>query len=236
MNFDFSDDQKALREELRRMLQRESPPAKARETIDQGLSHQAGLWQHLVDVGATALMLPEAAGGAGLGAMELCVAAEELGRRLAAVPYGPSMYLATQALLLGASPAQQTPWLARVAAGEVATLVGLEDLADGSAAGVGTLPRNATAALGEVASSGGLLWKDGRLHGAAPLVPDGGAAAPTGRYDQPSPARPSSAQDDEAKRIAAELVARYAQDAESNADGVRLEWRIRTASYEDAPF
>ena len=74
MNFDFSDDQKTLREELRRMLQRESPPAKAREAIDQGLSHQADLWRHLVDVGATGLMLPEDSGGAGLGAMELCVA------------------------------------------------------------------------------------------------------------------------------------------------------------------
>ncbi|MEI8264843.1 MAG: acyl-CoA dehydrogenase [Betaproteobacteria bacterium] len=155
MNFDFSDDQKSLREELRRMLQRESPPAKAREAIDQGLSHQTDLWRHLVDVGATGLMLPEDAGGAGLGAMELCVAAEELGRQLAAVPYGPTMYLATQALLLGASPAQQALWLTRVAAGEVATLAGLDE--EGAGAG----PR----------------FESGQLHGQAPLVPDGGSAA-----------------------------------------------------------
>jgi alkylation response protein AidB-like acyl-CoA dehydrogenase len=152
MNFDFSDDQKALREELRRMLQRESPPARAREAIDQGLSHQAGLWRHLVDVGATTMMLPESAGGAGLGAMELCVAAEELGRQLAAVPYGSTMYLATQALLLGGSPAQQGDWLPRVAAGEVATLAGLDD-------------------------APGPRFDGTRLHGAAALVPDGLCAA-----------------------------------------------------------
>ena len=152
MNFDFSDDQKALREELRRMLQRESPPAKAREAIDQGLSHQADLWRHLVEVGATGLMLPEDAGGAGLGAMELCVAAEELGRQLAAVPYASTMYLATQALLLGASAQQQAHWLPRVAAGEVATLAGLDD-------------------------ASGPRFEAGRLHGEAPLVPDGTSAA-----------------------------------------------------------
>jgi alkylation response protein AidB-like acyl-CoA dehydrogenase len=153
MNFDFSDDQKALREELRRMLQRESPPAKAREAIDHGLMHQSELWRHLVDVGATGLMLPEQAGGAGLGAMDLCVAAEELGRQLAAVPYASTLYLATQALLLGGSEAQQTRWLSRVAAGEIATLAGL----DGPDQADGVLPR----------------WENGRLHGTAPLVPDG---------------------------------------------------------------
>lgn len=152
MNFDFSDDQKALREELRRMLQRESPPAKAREAIDQGLSHQADLWRHLVEVGATGLMLPEDAGGAGLGAMELCVVAEELGRQLAAVPYASTMYLATQALLLGASAHQQALWLPRVAAGEVATLTGLD-------------------------GASGPRFEAGRLHGEAPLVPDGTSAA-----------------------------------------------------------
>jgi len=153
MNFDFSDDQKALREELRRMLQRESPPAKAREAIDQGLMHQSELWRHLVDVGATGLMLPEQAGGAGLGAMELCVAAEELGRQLAAVPYASTLYLATQAMLLGGSEAQQTRWLSRVAAGEIATLAGL----DGPGQADSVAPR----------------LENGRLHGTAPLVPDG---------------------------------------------------------------
>jgi 3-oxochol-4-en-24-oyl-CoA dehydrogenase len=168
MNFDFSDDQKTLREELRRMLQRESPPAKAREAIDQGLSHQADLWRHLVDVGATGLMLPEDSGGAGLGAMELCVAAEELGRQLAAVPYASTMYLATQALLLGASADQQAHWLPRVASGEVATLAGLEAL-DGSSA------PQALAAQGEETSI--LRFQAGVLRGEASLVPDGSAAA-----------------------------------------------------------
>ncbi|MDE2503638.1 MAG: acyl-CoA dehydrogenase family protein, partial [Burkholderiales bacterium] len=154
MNFDFSDDQKLLRDELRRMLERESPPALARRLIDEGGTHHAGVWRHLVEMGATALMLPESCGGSGLGALELCVAAEALGRQLSPVPYASTMGLALQALLLGASATQQSRWLPRLGAGAIAALAAP---LDGAAA---ALPR----------------WDGRALSGVAPLVADGEAA------------------------------------------------------------
>lgn len=156
MNFDFSDEQKMLRDEVRKFLVKESPHARARAAIEQGLTHDAAVWGGLKALGVTALMLPQACGGCGLGALELCVVAEEAGRQLSPVPLASTLYLAVQALLLGASPQQQQRWLPRIAAGEIAALAAPLDADPGAA-----LPR----------------VEGGVLHGVAPLVADGEAAA-----------------------------------------------------------
>lgn len=157
MNFDFSDDQNVLRDEVRKFLVKESPVSAARRIIDEGGTHAEAAWQGLGGLGVTTLMLPETCGGIGLGALELCVVAEEVGRQLGALPLASTLYLAGQALLLGASPAQQQRWLPRIAQGEVTTLAAP---LDGELANI-TLPRF-----------------DGQaLHGVAALVADGGSAA-----------------------------------------------------------
>lgn len=156
MNFDFSDDQHALREQLRRFLVKECPTSRARAVLEGGGTHDEAVWQGLAGLGATALMLPEECGGAGLGALELCVLAEEAGRQLAPVPLASTLYLAVQALLLGASPSQQRRWLAPVARGACGTLAAPLD----GEVDVAALPRFAA----------------GRLQGAAPLVADGAIA------------------------------------------------------------
>ena len=157
MNFDFSDDQNVLRGEVRKFLVKESPVSAARRVIDDGGTHAEAAWQGLASLGVTALMLPEDCGGIGLGALELCVVAEEVGRQLGALPLASTLYLAGQALLLGASDAQQQRWLPRIAQGEVATLAAPLDVELAHA----VLPRF-----------------DGKgLHGVAPLVMDGGCAA-----------------------------------------------------------
>ncbi|MCK0508042.1 acyl-CoA dehydrogenase family protein [Aromatoleum anaerobium] len=86
MNFDFSDDQKMLRDEVRKFLVKESPLAEARQVMEQGLTHSVKVWRGLADMGVTALMLPERCGGHSMGALELCVVAEEIGRQLAPAP------------------------------------------------------------------------------------------------------------------------------------------------------
>ena len=100
MNFDFSDDQNILRDGVRKFLTQESPVSAARHAIDTGGTHAEAAWQGLAGLGVTALMLPEECGGIGLGALELCVVAEEVGRQLGALPLASTLYLAGQALLL----------------------------------------------------------------------------------------------------------------------------------------
>ena len=50
-------------------------------------------------MGWTGAAIPEQYGGDGLGYLELCVLAEELGRAVAPVPFSSSVYLATEAIL-----------------------------------------------------------------------------------------------------------------------------------------
>ena len=122
MNFDFSDDQNVLRDELRKFLSKESPLARVRQLMEQQGTHSAEVWKGLTGLGVTALMLPEHSGGIGLGALELCVVAEEIGRQLSPVPLASTLYLAAQAVLLGASDVQQQRWLKPVGEGAIGTL------------------------------------------------------------------------------------------------------------------
>src|SRR5205085_1818484 len=58
------------------------------------------LWQSLAsDLGLTALIIPEALGGAGASYREAAVVLEEIGRSVAPVPYLGSAIVATTALL-----------------------------------------------------------------------------------------------------------------------------------------
>jgi len=99
MNFDFSDDQKFLRDEARKFLESQCTMAQVREVLDDdSKSHNEGVWQKIVDMGWLGAAIPEEYGGLGLGMLELCVIAEELGRTLAPVPFGSSALIFCQAL------------------------------------------------------------------------------------------------------------------------------------------
>ncbi len=107
MNFDFSDDAKALGEQARKFLAERAGPAKARAAMaDSAPPHDAALWQSIVELGWTAARVPEAHGGLGLSAEESAMLAEACGHHLACVPL-VSHLLATEALLIAGSPEQQ---------------------------------------------------------------------------------------------------------------------------------
>jgi len=117
MNFDFSDDQKQLRDEARRFLSEKCPPKAVREVIDGKAPFDRELWKGLADMGFLGVAIPEAFGGSGAGHLELCVIAEEIGRALAPVPFSSTVYLAAEALMLAGSDAQKQKWLPAIASG-----------------------------------------------------------------------------------------------------------------------
>lgn len=117
MNFDFSDDQKQLRDEARRFLTEKCPPKAVRAVIDGLAPYDRELWKGLADMGFLGVAIPETYGGSGAGHLELCVIAEEMGRALAPVPFSSTVYLAAEALLLAGSEAQKQKWLPAIAQG-----------------------------------------------------------------------------------------------------------------------
>ena len=120
MNFDFSDDQKFLKSEARKFLEGRCPTSKVRAVLDDPkASYDAGLWKEVAAQGWLGAAIPEQYGGLGLGRLELCVIAEELGRALAPIPFSSTAYFLAEALLLAGSEAQKKAWLPKIAAGEV---------------------------------------------------------------------------------------------------------------------
>jgi alkylation response protein AidB-like acyl-CoA dehydrogenase len=85
MNFALSDEQVLLREAARGSLSRFKTVEAAREALENP-SALPDLWPMAVEAGWPGLLISEGHGGAGLGAFEALLVAEECGRVLAAVP------------------------------------------------------------------------------------------------------------------------------------------------------
>ena len=128
MNFDFSPDQKALRDQARKFLAEHASSVRVRRILDTDEPYDRELWRGVAEMGWTGTAIPETYGGAGFGHLELCVIAEELGRSVAPIPFSSTIYLAAEALLLAGSEAQKRRWLPRIASGEA---VGCLALAEG---------------------------------------------------------------------------------------------------------
>ena len=118
MNLDFSDEQKQLRDHVRRFLSEKCPPEAVRAILEGGERYDKSLYAGLAEMGLLGAAIPEEYGGVGLGHLELCVVAEELGRVLAPVPVSSSIYLAAEFLLLAGSETQKSEWLPKLASGE----------------------------------------------------------------------------------------------------------------------
>jgi alkylation response protein AidB-like acyl-CoA dehydrogenase len=86
---------------------------------DDSKSHNEGVWKQIVEMGWLGAAIPEEYGGLGLGMLELCVIAEELGRTLAPVPFGSSAYFFAEALKLAGSEDQKQALLPKIADGSV---------------------------------------------------------------------------------------------------------------------
>jgi alkylation response protein AidB-like acyl-CoA dehydrogenase len=119
MNFDFSDDQKMLRDQARKFLSEKCTPKTVRKVYESGDGFDRALWKQIAEMGWLGTAIPENYGGLGLGYLELCVIAEELGRALAPVPFSSTAYLFAEAILQAGSEEQKSKYLPKVAGGEL---------------------------------------------------------------------------------------------------------------------
>ena len=119
MNFDFSDDQKLLRDQARKFLFDKCDRKSVRTVLDDDqLHYHKELWSQISEMGWTGTAIPEEYGGLGLGMLELCVIAEELGRSLAPTPFSSSIYLFAEFIKTYGSEDQKKKFLPLIASGE----------------------------------------------------------------------------------------------------------------------
>ena len=156
MNFDFSDEQQQLRDQVRRFLSEVCTSGEIRAVLEGEAKFSRAVWKGLAELGLLGVAIPEEFGGAGAGRLELCIVAEELGRALAPTPYSSTVYLSAELLMLAGSLAQKRAWLPKIAAGEtIGTLALIEGTGDPS-------PKSIKA-----------LFARGALNGVKTLVADG---------------------------------------------------------------
>ena len=118
MDFDFSPDQRQLKDQARRFLADHCDRIAVRAVLDGPQSFDAALWKGLAAQGYLGAAIPEAYGGLGAGTLELCVIAEELGRAVAPVPFSSSIGLAAELMLQAGTEAQKQRWLPALASGQ----------------------------------------------------------------------------------------------------------------------
>jgi alkylation response protein AidB-like acyl-CoA dehydrogenase len=118
MNLDFSDEQKTLRDEVRRVLASESGVRSARDALEGRAPYSRELWCKLGELGWLSSALPAACGGQNLGYEMLCCVAQEIGRSLAAIPFASSIVLAAEAVRSAGSRDQQQSVLPDLGSGQ----------------------------------------------------------------------------------------------------------------------
>jgi alkylation response protein AidB-like acyl-CoA dehydrogenase len=127
MDFDFSDDQESLRDAVRRWVDKGFSFERRHALAKAGGASRA-VYGELAELGLAGLVVPEAHGGLGQGAIDAMVVCEELGRGLVNAPYAHAA-LMSPALLSAASSAVQAQWLPGMASGETLVVPALQERA-----------------------------------------------------------------------------------------------------------
>jgi alkylation response protein AidB-like acyl-CoA dehydrogenase len=119
MDFTFDDQQLAFRDAIRKFLMVEAPPEWLREIWETRSGRSAELRAKLADQGLTAISVPEAHTGMGLGDLDWVLVQQELGYHAIPDSLNDTAYLAVD--LLKRLPAHQgitREWLPRIASGK----------------------------------------------------------------------------------------------------------------------
>ena len=123
-----TDEQAMLLDTARPFLAEQAPVGHLRKLRDakDETGFAQGLWRQFAEMGFTGMLVDEADGGLGLGAVEAGIVLEEVGRNLT-----PSPFLATSVgavtALNGGSAAQRAAWLPRIAAGDAVAALAIDE-------------------------------------------------------------------------------------------------------------
>ena len=161
MDFDFSDDQDALRDAVRRWVDKDFG-FERRHAIARAGGATREVWRELAALGLAGLAVPESRGGMGFGAVEAMVVMEELGRGLVNAPYAQGALIAP-ALLAQADDAVQAAWLPRIADGSALVVLAHQE-------------RAARYRLDQVATCAGRSGDGWTVSGTKSIVPAGDEA------------------------------------------------------------
>ena len=116
MDFDFSDDQQALRDAVAKWVDK-GYDFERRQKIVQAGGFDRGVHNELAELGLTGIYVGEDHGGLGMGPVEAMVVMEELGRGIVVEPVAQSFVTGALIQAYGGNDVK-TEWLPKIASGE----------------------------------------------------------------------------------------------------------------------
>jgi alkylation response protein AidB-like acyl-CoA dehydrogenase len=130
VNFEFTDDQQAIKRTARDFLAARYKLETVRSLAEDERGFTDQQWAEIAELGWPGVIVPEEHGGLGLGAVELVVIQEEMGYALAPSPFFSSI-CAALLLVAAGTDEQKATWLPRLASGEVRGTVAVWDASAG---------------------------------------------------------------------------------------------------------
>jgi alkylation response protein AidB-like acyl-CoA dehydrogenase len=121
MDFELSDDQRALQDAAADLLDSLASAEHVRAAAKREDAYDAVLWKAMVDQGWTGVELAERQGGLGLGMVEAAVLAEQVGRHVAPAPILENLLAVGALAAAGGDQAEQ--WVERLVSGDAVACV-----------------------------------------------------------------------------------------------------------------
>jgi alkylation response protein AidB-like acyl-CoA dehydrogenase len=123
VDFELAADQVALREAARDLLGTLATSERVRRVVEDGSGLDGELWGQVAAQGWLAIAVPEDDGGLGLGAVELAVLAEQVGRYVAPIPFTSTAVAA----LIATEVSALRPWHDDLVAGATSASLAYAD-------------------------------------------------------------------------------------------------------------
>lgn len=125
----LNEEQRILKDSAREFLQENAPVEALRKLRNEAdpTGYSPELWQKMVELGWTAIAIPEEFGGLEFGYLGLGLIFEEAGHTLAASPLFSTVVLGAATIELGGSDEQKHTLLPQIAAGETTFALALEE-------------------------------------------------------------------------------------------------------------
>src|ERR1700691_3642313 len=132
MDFGFSDEQRMLRDTVRKLLQKHAPPEYVRQH-DRERTYPEELYQACAEAGLIGLPFPEEFGGSGGSLLDMTIVAEEIAHTSAdlVMAYTGNIFCGLNLLRKG-SEEQKRYWLPKLFAGEIKLSISMSEPDAGS--------------------------------------------------------------------------------------------------------
>jgi len=119
MDLDFTQEQRILKRSAREFLKKECPPSLLQEMKDDDRGYPQKLWDQMVDLGWTGVMIPEEYDGIGGDFLDLCILLESMGAACCPGPFFSTVVLGGLAIMSAGTDEQKETFLPAIVNGDL---------------------------------------------------------------------------------------------------------------------